>query len=250
MKPFRFLFLFICLLSFSACFQFEEVLELKGNQDSIMHFAMKLPADLEKDKKNIEKSEKNFEVIKQDFEKENLAPLKLLGFKATHKDGYLWAAFDFGIPNLKALKLFYENFNLMSAKPKEETKAEPSIKEKNLQEVFTKASFSLKKLSNGNLLFTRTFTPPVSAEKEKKTKKNKKDEQEKSPISSPEEGLMDIVSFRFELISPTEIVKSNASQQMGNSLRWQTNIGYLISQSFKMEAEIKSSPELEKMLSE
>ncbi|MBF0492181.1 MAG: hypothetical protein HQM15_05320 [Deltaproteobacteria bacterium] len=251
MKLFRFFVLLLFLSSFSACFQFEEVLELKGGQDSIMHFAMKLPTGGEKDKKNVDKSEKNFEQIKRDFEKQNLSPLKLVGFKANEKDGYVWAGFDFAIPSLKALKVFYENFNLMSANPKDEKKPEPSVKEKEIQNVLAKASFSLKKLSNGNLLFSRTFTPPPSTEKNKKSqKKGKNDKKEEAAISNPEEGLMDIVSFRFELISPTEIVKSNAAQQMGNSLRWQTNIGYLVSQPFKMEAEIKSSLELEKMLSE
>ena len=81
-------------------------------------------------------------------------------------------------------------------------------------------------------------------------KKDSKSKEESPSIASPEEGLMDIVSFRFELISPTEVVRSNANQQIGNSLRWQTNIGYLVSEPFKMEAEIKFSPELEKMLSE
>ncbi len=246
MKLFRIFSLFLFLSSFSACFQFEEVLELKGSEDSVMHFAMKLPASGEKDKKNVKTSEKNFEQIKSEFEKEKLAPLKLLGFKVNERDGYIWAGFDFGIPNLKALKMFYENFNLMSAKPKDEKNSEPSAKEKEVQQVLAKANFSLKKLSNGNLLFTRTFTP--AADKTKKI--SKKDKKEEAPIPSPEDGLLDIVSFRFELISPTEIVKSNASQQMGQSLRWQTNIGYLVSQPFKMEAEIKSSPELEKMLSE
>ncbi len=253
MKLLKYLPLFLILFSLSACFQFEEVLQLSENGEILMDFQMKIPMEPgqgKKDKKPTP-SDPTLKGLKEGLRQEEIAPLKLIKVKEESRDGYVWGGFTLSAPSLKDLKKFYQNFDLKSSPPKvplgdEKPSNEKAGKDKVLEETLAKGDFKIQKLKNGHLLITRTFTPPPAQIEKKSAARQKNGKQEES-AQNPEDGLMDIVSFRFEFISPTNVISTNAQQQYGRSLRWSTNLGYLTSKPFKMEMEIESNPALDRI---
>ena len=129
-------------------------------------------------------------------------------------------------------------------------KAEADEKEKKggkevFDEIFSKKNdYQVKKTKDGHLLITRSFAPPKNAKK----KPEKKDKNSAELSKDMETMMLNAMTFQFEFFSPTEVIRSNATQVFGNNLRWDVSLGYLSEKPFKMEIEIAATPELESAL--
>lgn len=257
-KILRYLALVPLFLYLQGCIQLEEVTQLAADGSAKVQFMFRIPLDENKDKnkqlkEDLEKQQQDIEKIKQKLSAENTGKkVKIENASAELKDGYARIAIRYFAPRLNDLKEFYKDFDL--SMPGDEKSAQKApVEKKKAETVIAGGDFEIKKLKNGNILITRFFTPPPPEKKKvekEKSDTSDKDKEKSDPISglgSPESMLYEMMSFRFELIVPTEVVSSNAHQQVGQSLRWVVNMGTLMNKPFKMTAEIKANPELEKL---
>jgi len=230
-----------CLaLSLVACIEFDEVTQLRPDGSADFTLTVLIPELPEK--KTDEKAKDVEKEIEEVFQALG-AGAKLTGRGEETKFGKQRVWFSASLNSLRSLGDIYSGLGKGSGKA---SKAETKKGRDAFDNLFSQRNdYRIEKGKAGTLKISREFKPGKIKEK-KPEKKSSKEAEELS--KNMEEMMMNSMTFRFEFLSPTEIVSSNATGRFGNLLRWDASLGYLSRNPFKMEMEIASTPELEAAL--
>lgn len=222
----------------TGCLEFNEVTQLKPDGTVDFTLSIQLP-DFPDKKKEDEKQKEAERDIEEMFQK-MAGSVQLKG--KTEKTEYGKTTFTLAaaMDSLSGIGRIYQGIG----------KAESGKEKKEGKEVFDeifsqKNDYRVKKGGSNSLIITRSFVPPKKAKK-KAEKKKDKDSVEFS--KDMEVMMLNAMTFQFEFFSPTEVIRSNATQVFGNNLRWDVSLGYLSEKPFQMEIEIAATPELEAVL--
>lgn len=244
----------------SSCVQTEEILKFK--EDGKVEYEINVKVASFDEKKVQQESGPNVaEELKKNFNKmkEELNfgdEIKIIGTKEILEGGYQGAQVTLEIPDTKSLqKMAIDKPDVempdldKAVKPNQEN---PEQQKKKVKRQLS--GWKIEKLSNGNYLLSRKVEQEAknSSEKIAKGKSKKSEDKNKATKLKDEQeqkALMGaMIGMRYEIISPFEIVSSNAQQHVGQSLRWQVNAGYLLEKAFEMRAEVKAHPLLEQFV--
>lgn len=222
-----------------GCIEFDEVTQLRP--DGGVDYTLTVLVPEMPDKKTDNKTQDMNRELEEVFQA--LGGAKLLGRGEETKYGKQRVWFSASLPSLKTLGDIYSGLGKGSAK---ETKESPKKSREALDHLFSQRSdYRVQKTKQGTLKISREFKPGKIKEKKPEKKESKEAEELSKEM---EEMMMNSMTFRFEFFSPTEILSSNATGKFGQTLRWEASLGYLSKNSFKMEFEIASTPELDAAL--
>lgn len=239
MKRVQLFFFALTLSLLTGCLEFNEVTQLKPDGGVDFTLSIQLPDFPDKKKEDEKKKEAERDIEEMFQAMAGTVQLK----KKEEKTEYGKTTFTLAasLDSLARIGQIYQGIGKAEAgKEKKGGKEGKEI----FDEIFSKKNdYQVKKTGNGSLLITRSFAPPKKAKK--KAEKKGKDEDFSKEMETM---MLNAMTFQFELFLPTEVVRSNATQTFGNNLRWDVSLGYLSENPFKMETEIKSTPELEAAL--
>lgn len=221
----------------TGCLEFNEVTQLKPDGSVDFTLSIQLPdfPDKKKDDEKQKEAERDIEAMFQQM----AGAVQLKG--KTEKTEYGKTTFTLAaaMDSLTRIGQIYQGIG------KAESGKEKQDGKEVFDEIFSqKNDYQVKKGGNNSLIITRSFAPP----KKPKKKPEKKDKDSVEFSKDMETMMMNAMTFQFEFFSPTEVIRSNATQVFGNNLRWDVSLGYLSEKPFKMEIEIAGTPELEAVL--
>lgn len=236
----------LALFSFNACIQFSESLILEKDASTDFRFTLALSNPPEDKKGKASKEDRKFQ--------ENIAMIRnsipsgiQFDQKQSNEFGLTKVQFQLKSNRFADLEKFYLIFtDTLNQKVKKQNNENVKNKKKpdELGDIFVnalnqKSFFKIKKTNKGTLRISRSFKPGKIKEVKKK-----KDDKKADMGEGFAKMIVAMFEFRFEFVSPSKIIDSNAHEQLGQLLRWETNAAYLSKKPFEVWVEIEASPEM------
>jgi len=235
--------LFFILLVFPACLELGELVKLQT--DGRVNFTLRFSIPEIPEKKGVPKSKDDNE-LEDEIQKMLFAPgrggLKLINKEEKEITGIKYFGIEILAQTLGDLTKLYKSMTQQNNKASDKDKKDDAGEEA-FRQLFQNSPYKVKRTKKGTLQISRSFNPP----KLKKTKKSPKKDKDSSDEMGKmlEDKILNTFRIRFEFISPTTVLNSNALHSRGRDLRWETTFGYLLREPFEMKIEIQSTPELD-----
>lgn len=236
MGKFKYIFLILALIFLPSCLEMNELIQLQNNGSALFTLRISIPEFPEKGKKGPGSGKEDFEKeIGEMFAKTSYKGLELVSKKEEKVFGINNFILQIKANKLGDLQKFYSGM-------KADKKGKKSDEGKEaFDELFVKSPYKIKKTKQGTIRISRSFFPPKIKKKKEKSGDKKKDQFGKGL----EEAFSNMFRIRFEFMSPTRVISSNAQRSFGKDLRWETTLGYLMKNPYDIQIEIDASPELE-----
>lgn len=227
-------FAILIVFALTACLEFHEIVQLKADGSAELSLQIKVPQF----PKKAGDEDKDPSKEAQDLIEGLSGSLRLVKKDKSDANGVTIFRVVVAMDSLNQVKDLYQKVRLKESDPKKQQEKKGKDE---FEQLFIKSHhFQVSGKGADTLTITRSFTPPKIAQ----PKPEKKDADKEKFGKEFEEVLLNSFYFTFEFIPPADVTSSNASWVVADSYRWETCLGYLLKNPFKMEIQIPMTPEL------
>jgi len=234
MQRFHSLLIAVAIFSLSACLEFHEIIQLKADGSAQMTLQIKVP---QLPKKPGESTDKDPSKEATDLVEGLTGGMHLEKNEKTEINGITVFRAVVSLDSLNDVRTLYQKVHLKESDPK---KQEEKKGKDEFEQLFSKSNHFVVSSKGDTLNITRSFTPPKAAKPKPEPKEADKDKFSKEF----EDAILNTFYFTFEFVPPAEAMSNNATLVVADTYRWETCLGYLLKNPFKMEIQIPNTPEL------